>query len=216
MAFTANDFIVDAADLYGDTGYDRVTITDWIRHLNSAIRATVLVRPDSGSSTEIVQLVSGPRQSKPATAIRLLDITRNMGDDGLTAGKIVTPAKRQHIDYANMLWSAESGDTAIDNFSYDKEAPDVFYVTPPVSTSVDVFVEMVVSKIKTIVTAVGNTVDMNEIFFEPMVQYMLYKAYSADDEGVEFGKALTHLQNFFNLLQVEMTAGHTQGPEQKE
>jgi hypothetical protein len=67
MAFTANDFIVDAADLYGDTGYDRVTVTDWIRHLNSAIRATVLVRPDSGSSTEITQLASGPRQSKPAT-----------------------------------------------------------------------------------------------------------------------------------------------------
>lgn len=216
MAFTATNYIVDAADLYGDTGYDRVTETDWIRHLNSAIRATVLVRPDSGSVTSVVQLASGPRQSKPATAIRLLDITRNMGDDGNTPGKIVTPAKRQHIDYANMLWSAEAGADAIDNFSYDKEAPDVFYVTPPVSTSIDVYVEMVVSKIKTVVTAGIDTVDLNDIFFEPIVQYMLYKAYSADDEGVEFGKALTHLQNFFNLLQVEMTAGHTQGPEQKE
>ena len=54
------------------------------------------------------------------------------------------------------------------------------------------------------------------MFFEPIVQYMLYKAFIADDEGAEFQKAMSYMQNFFNLLQVEMSAAEKAGPEKKE
>jgi hypothetical protein len=45
---------------------------------------------------------------------------------------------------------------------------------------------------------------------------MLYKAFITDDEGVEFQKAITYTQNFFNLLQVEMATSQAAGPESKE
>jgi hypothetical protein len=216
MAFTANDYIVDAADVYGDTDYARVTTATWIKFLNAAIRALVLVRPDAGAVTESITLVPGVRQSVASDVLRLLDITRNMGTDGSTPGKIITPASRQHIDYSNLLWPAATGDTAIDNYSYDKENPLVYYVTPPVHATTVVQVEAVYSQLPTAVTAVGDSTGTNELFFEPIVMYMLYKAFVTDDEDVEFSKGMTYLQNFFNLLQVEMAASTAAGPETKE
>lgn len=216
MAFTANDYILDAAQLYGDVEYDRVEAVDWIRYLNAGIRALILVRPDAGATSESYQLAAGVKQDIPTTALRLLDITRNMGVDGLTAGKIITPSNRKHIDYSNLLWPAATGETAIDNFSYNKENPRIFYVTPPVHATTAVYVELQSSKLPTTITAIGNDPGVNDIFFEPLIQYMLYKAFTTDDEGVEFSKGITYLQNFFNLLQVEMTASVSQGPETKE
>jgi hypothetical protein len=216
MAFTANDLIIDAAEVYGDTGYARVTETVWIKYLNAGIRSLILVRPDAGAQAEALQLAAGIKQDLPADSLRLLDIPRNMGADGLTAGKVITPVARKHIDYSNLLWPAGAGETAVDNFSYNKETPLIFYVTPPVSSTIDVYVEFQSSKLPTAVTAPGDALGVNDIFFDPLVQYMLYKAFVADDEDVEFQKGMTFMQNFFNLLQVEMTSASAAGPEKKE
>lgn len=216
MAFTANDLIVDAALLYGDTGYDRVSTADWIKYLNNAIRALILVRPDAGATTEALQLSAGIKQDLPSDSLRLLDISRNLGTDGLTAGKVITPADRKHIDYSNLLWPAGTGETAIDNFSYNKENPRIFYVTPPVHATTAVYVEFQSSKLPTAVTTTASALGVNDVFYEPILNFMLHKAFTADDEDVEFQKGITYLQNFFNLLQVEMAASGASGPERKE
>jgi hypothetical protein len=145
----------------------------------------------------------------------MIDVTRNMGT-GSTPGKVIIPSARKHLDYSNLLWPAGAGDIAIDSYSYDGENPTKFYVTPPVSDSTDVYVEMVTSQLPTAVTATGDATGINDVFFEPIIQYMLYKALSADDEDVEFEKAITYMQNFFNLLQVEMKTSASTGPEAKE
>jgi hypothetical protein len=216
LAFTANDYIDAAAEEYGDTDFVRPTVVQWIKHFNSAVRALVLVRPDAGSTTEVIQLAAGVKQDLPTDALRLLDITRNMGVDGETVGKIIRPADRDHLDYSNLLWYAQAGDSAVDNFHYDQVAPNHFYVTPPISQTVAVYVEIITSKLPTAATATTSASGINDIFFEPMVQFMLHKAFSTDDEEVEFNKSIVHLQNFFNLLQVEMTAYKAMGPEGKE
>lgn len=216
MAFTASDYITDAADLYGDVDGDRIDSDKWIKYLNASIRALILVRPDAGAQTANVQLVPGVLQTLPETALRLLDITRNMGVDGLTAGKIVTPADRKHLDYSNLLWPAATGDTVIDNFSYDKENPRIYYVTPPAHATTAVYVEMQVAQLPTAVALSTDELGINDVFFEPLVQYMLYKAFITDDEGVEFQKAMAYMQNFFTLLQVELATSSAAGPEPKE
>lgn len=216
MSFSALNYIEDAAELYADTDYDRIPSATWIKYLNAAIRTLILVRPDAGATTESVLLAAGIKQSLPTAALRLLDITRNMGTDGSTAGKIVTPSKRAHIDYSNLLWPAGTGETYIENFSYDANVPDIYYVTPPVHDTTQVYIEMSSSQLPTTITATGDTMTVNDIFFEPIVQYMLYKAYSADDEGVEFEKAQSFIGNFFSLLQVEAQISKSMGPEIKE
>lgn len=216
MAFTANDYIVDAAELYGDTDYARITTITWIKYLNAAIRALILVRPDAGAVTEPVQLVAGIKQTLPTVAMKLLDISRNMGTDGTIAGKIITPANRQHIDYANLLWPVATGQTYIDNFAYDSNVPRIFYVTPPVSSTTSVYVEMTTSQLPTPMTVIGSDDGIDDIFFEPILQFILWKAYSADDEGVEFEKAKDYFTNFLQLLGIELQATNAAGPERKE
>ena len=216
MAFTANDYIVDAAELNGDEDNDRITTTVWMRYLNAAIRTLILVRPDAGATTEAILLSAGVKQTLPAASLRLLDITHNMGSDGATVGAIVTPSDRAHLDFANILWPAATGETAIENYSYDKNAPRTFYVSPPVHATTPVYIEVTTAKLPTAIAATDDDDGIDDTFFEPLVQYMLYKAYSADDEGQEIGKAQIHMQNFFNLLQVEWKAAAMNDPERKE
>ena len=216
MAFTANDYILDAAELYGDTAYVRVSTATWIKYLNAAIRALILVRPDAGAVTEAVQLVAGIKQTLPTAALRLLDITRNLGVDGATAGKIVTPSSRRHIDYANLLWPAGTGDTEVENFSYDSNVPRIYYVTPPVHATTAVYVEMSTSQLPTAITDTGDDDGIEDIFFEPIVQFMLYRAFAADDESVEFEKAQVYFQRFVTLLGVELQSSSAVSPERKE
>jgi len=216
VAFTANDYILDAAELYGDTAYDRISTTTWIKYLNAAVRTLILVRPDAGAVTESVQLVAGIKQTLPTAALRLLDIGRNMGADGLTAGKIVTPSDRKHIDYANLLWPAGTGETYVENFSYDYQIPRVFYVTPPVHAVTAVQVEMSTSQLPTAMTTTGSDDGIEDIFFEAIIQFILYKALSADDESIDSAKAQQHFTNFTTLLGVEQQSSRTQGPETKE
>lgn len=216
MAFTANDYILDAAELYGDTGYDRIEETTWIKYLNAAVRALILVRPDAGAVTESVQLVAGVKQTLPAAALRLLDISRNMGTDGATAGKIVTISKRAHIDYSNLLWPAATGATYVDNYAYNSKVPRLFYTTPPVHAVTNVYVEMTTSQLPAAMTVVGSDDGIEDVFFEPIGQYLLWKAYSADDEGVEFEKARAYFGNFMQLLGVELESSKDAGPEGKK
>jgi hypothetical protein len=216
MSFTALTYIEDAAELYADIDYDRIERPTWIKYLNAGIRALILVRPDAGAVTESVQLVAGIKQTIPAAALRLLDIHRNMGTDGSTAGKIITPSKRAHIDYANLLWPVDEGETYVENFSYDAATPLIYYVTPPVSGSTNVYIEMSSSQLPTTITAIDDPMTVNDIFFEPLVQYMLYKAYSGDDESVEFQKAGAYLSTFFQLLGIEAKSSAAAGPEKKE
>ena len=152
----------------------------------------------------------------PAVSLRLLDMTRNMGADGNTAGKIITPSDRKHIDYSNLLWPAATGDTTVENYAYDNNVPRIFYVTPPVAASPAVYVEMSTSQLPTTITQTTDVVGVIDIFFEPLVQYMLYKAQSGDDEGVETQKAQTHFENFFNLLGIELRSSTKTSPEGKE
>lgn len=216
MAFTANDYILDAAELYGDSDYDRVTQDTWIKYLNAAVRTLILVRPDAGSVTESVQLVPGIKQTLPVAALRLLDITRNMGVDGATAGRIVTPSSKKHINYANLLWPAATGETYIENYSYDFNMPRIYYVTPPVHQTTAVYVEMATSQLPTAMSVIGSDDGIEDIFFEAVVQFILWKAFSADDEAVEFSKAQMYFGNFMSLLGVDLQAQAQQGPEGKE
>lgn len=216
MALTASDLIVEAAELYGDVAYDRIAATTWIRYLNSALRSLILVRPDSNAETTAVQLAAGVKQTLPTTVLRLINISRNMGTDGLTAGKIVTPTDRQNLDYANLLWPVDTAATSIDNYSYDKETPDIFYVTPPVSSTVNVYVEMSFSKLPETITATVDAIGVRDVFYQPLLSFMLWKAYSGDSEQDEFQKGIMHMQAFFNLLQIEMTAAVAAGPEVRE
>lgn len=221
MALTAGNVIDEAVGLYNDAiqadgDYERIAQADWIRYLNSALRSLVLVRPDAHPKTTSVQLVAGTKQTLPAEAFKLIDITRNMGTDGSTEGKIITPIKKETLDLTNQLWHQDTATTYIDHFTYDEENPRTFYVTPPVHASTAVYVEMVYSYQPIVVTATTDALTVSDLFANPLIEWMLYRAYSVDDESADFAKGQANLQAFLNLLQVEAQSSLQVAPSKKE
>jgi hypothetical protein len=216
MAILASTIITEASKIFGDTDKVRATDTDWIGYLNSAVRALILHRPDAGAFNGTLQLAAGTRQALPADALRLIEIYRNMGSSGSAPGKIIYPSDRKHIDFSNLLWHIGSGATYVDNYSYDKENPQIFYVTPPVHTTTPVFVELAYAKLPVVITVGTQEIPVNNIFYEPLLAYMLYKVWSIDDEDVNFQKGQAQLSLFFSLIGAELQQSRAIGPERRE
>lgn len=221
MALTANDLITEAVEQYNDElqddgDYARIKTATWIKYLNSALRSLVLVRPDSSVKRTSVQLVAGTHQDLPTEAFRLVSINRNMGTDGLTAGKIITPIATELYNLSFQTWHNDTAKTYIDHYMIDDENPRTFFVTPPVHAVTAVYVEMEYSYMPTTITLTSDSIVVADVFANPLIAWMLYRAYTVDDEEVNFQKGQTHLQEFFNLLQVELKAGIGVSPTKDE
>jgi len=221
MALTVGNLIDDAVDQYNDelqddSDYARIKLATWIRYCNSALRSLVLVRPDSSVKRTSVQLAAGTHQDIPSEGIRMISISRNMGTDGLTAGRIITPIGTELMNLTNQTWHNDTAKTYIDHYMLDDENPRTFFVTPPVHAVTAVYVEMEYSWIPTTYTATTDPIVVNDVFANPMIAWMLYKAYTVDDEEVNFQKGQTHLQEFLSLLQVELKSGLTVSPTKDE
>ena len=221
MALTVGSLIDDAVDQYNDElqdddDYSRIKKATWIRYCNSALRSLVLVRPDSSVKRTPVQLVAGTHQDIPSEGIRLISIQRNMGTDGTTPGRIVTPINTEMMNLTQQLWHTATAKTYIDHYLLDDESPRTFFVTPPVHAVTAVYVEMEYSWIPTTYTQTTDVIVVNDVYANPMIAWMLYKAYTVDDEEVNFQKGQTHLAEFMNLLQVELKGGLTVSPTKDE
>jgi hypothetical protein len=77
-------------------------------------------------------------------------------------------------------------------------------------------VEMSTSQLPTAMSTTGSDDGIEDIFFEAIVQFILYKALSADDEGIDSAKAQQHFTNFIQLLTADSAAAFNKGPETKE
>ena len=207
---------------YQDIAYERIardatsaTSTNqqnWLDLLNSAQRAVVLARPDANAVTESVLLVAGTKQTLPAGAYRLLDVTRNMGVAGTTAGDTIRLAERDVQDMVNRSWhgaTAAAATTVVrDVFYNDKKDPLVYWVKPKIPTSPAVYIEITTSKAPTDVAiadvATGN-ITISDAYAGPMQEWMLFRAYMMATQALnQFQRAQFHLATFFNLLGIKM------------
>lgn len=226
------DLITDASFEFGDaivydgsytitTDGSRITGARWLKFLQDAIRTLILSRPDANAVTES-HLLTGlaTRQSLPSDSLRLIEITRNMGSDGLTPGYPITIINRSELDDSNFSWHSEAassgGSAFIDHFTYNLKDPYHFFVTPAPSTSPAVYVEIVTSKLPSLPTAGSDTVPVTDVFWQPLLHWMLYKAFAIDDEAVNVELAIHHHNGFYQSIGQEVQAGTIVKPSVKE
>lgn len=176
----ASDVIDDVRKTLNDNSEIRWTTDELISYLNAAMLQVALVRPDASAKTEAIQLVAGTKQSIPSGGLRLLDVIRNMGTDGATPGYPVTPVDRTNLDLSNRLWHKTAGKTAIKNFSFDEKTPKTFYCTPPVSSTTAVYAEISYSDSPTPVTAVGDTLPLDDVYRMPLHDWVLRMAFGKE------------------------------------
>jgi len=176
---TAQNIVDRAETILQDTTNVRWASTELLQWLNDGQREVVLLKPDANPVNESVQMTAGTKQTIPATGVQLIDVVRNMGDNGTTVGDVITFLKRNVLDSGNRDWHAESQDSAHDHFCFDERDPKHFYVYPP-SDGAN-YVEIVYSAAPADI-AIDATITLDDVYANALLDYILYRAYSKDAE----------------------------------
>lgn len=197
----ASEIIDRAGLLLADTEGVRWTRAILLDFVNEAVWQVVLVRPDASARIESVQLAPGTRQSLPEDGLRLLEVIRNMGQDGASPGAAPRLAERGSLDAANPAWHAESGASEIAEYLYDIRRPGTYYVYPPVAASPPVYVEIAYVASPAALEDEGGELAIDDVYAGPVLDWVLYRAFHADTESAA-GRARAdhHFEAFYRSL----------------
>jgi hypothetical protein len=194
--------------LLNDPDSDRWTDAELLGWLNGAQLQIVAVRPDAKATKVDIVLIAGAEQSIPGSATRLLDVKRNVGGRGIS---LISRDQLQEFDPD--WYSADNADV-IKHYTFDLNDPKSFEVYPPASAGIKV--HALVAAIPTDCTAVGSTVDLDDIFEGAFVDWICYRAWSKDgDAGPDGQKAANALSTFMQALTGKTTSDVSTKPSRK-
>lgn len=207
----ASEIIDRARVVLNDADGVRWLDSEFFKWINDAQRVIALVRPDSVVSNTTITLEAGTKQQLPTEALRLLDVVRNITASN-TGGRAVRHVDRDVLDTQNPEWHGESGVQTIKNYVYDNRDPKTFYVYPPaLSTSK---LEVIYSKNPTDVTVLASPLAVADIYADPLLNYVLYRAYSKDAEFAQNGNlAASYLNTFNSMLGIKTSKDAAYSPD---
>jgi hypothetical protein len=186
MTVVASTLIAECAGDLFDPGYDRWEETDWLAYLNSGERQLIFFKPTSYSITTAFVLVEGIQQSLPSGAVELIDITRNMGTDGTTAGASIFKVDPKDVGETIPGWRSDTASATVIHFMFDPNNRTKFDVYPKQPSSAFGYVDGVYSAIPTEIAATGNNITLNDEYSEPLKNYMKFRALAKDAQFSDF------------------------------
>lgn len=193
---------------------------DWV---NDAQREIVLLHPQACVLTANPVIQTGTRQSLAGlsltTGIRVIDVIRNM-TSALAPGRAIRLITREVLDAQRPNWHAETGSEII-HWMFDPRDTKSFYVYPALNAaaiSAAAKAELVYSSSPVSLAAVGDTIAVDDVYANSMLNYVLFRAYSKDAEYAQnvalsqayyqlFIGALTTKSNVDTASQPGATAG---------
>ena len=194
----ASDVINRVRVLLNDDG-TRWPDSELFYWISDAQRLVGLVRPDSTSASEVVSLVAGTKQTIPSTSFRLLDVMHNIGSDGSTIGRAIKLTDRDQLETQNPYWQTVAQKDEVRQYMYDPRTPSIYYVTPPAKASTKI--EIVTQKSPSNITASTDNLALIDAYFEVVVNYVMYRAYSKDNEyAANSANANNYLQLVLSTL----------------
>jgi hypothetical protein len=168
--------------------WPRVELQTW---LNESYLAITLLRPDANAKTGQFTCSAGTRQTLSSvfpSGLRLLDITRNVA--ATSTKKVVRIVSRSVLDDQRPAWHSENETVNIQHYTYDARQPKEFFVYPPAST--DATLEIVYadtpgshSLSEADLDPAGTNTEvilLDDIYMSPIIDWVLYRAYSKDAE----------------------------------
>ena len=207
MALTGTNLLSRIEDILQDTTSVRWPEAELLRYINDAQREIENYRPEASAKTDNVQLVTGTKQALPTEGLRLIKVTRNMSDaSGGASGK--RAVRIVNVDILNTQepdWNdpTVSGDaahgTVVKHYIFDEDDPKNFYVYPGVAGNA--YVEIVYSKAPTDLSSGSSNLDIDDIYGNAVIDYVLFRAYQKDSEYAgNAQRSQTHYQLFINCV----------------
>jgi hypothetical protein len=207
----ASEIIDRARIVLNDSDGIRWLDSEFFRWINDGQRSIALIRPDASVENTTVTLVAGSKQTLPSNGLRLLDVIRNITGTN-TGGRSVRHVDRDVLDTQNPSWHSEAGQATIKNFAYDNRDPKNFYVYPPALSTAKL--EVIYSKDPTDVSALSSPLSIPDIFADPLLNYVLYRAYSKDAEFAQnFQLSANYLNAFNGMLGIKTSKDAAFSPD---
>lgn len=200
----AGDVLAGVSEILQDTGQVTWTEPQLLGWLNEALLSVCLLRQDAYTATESVKLAPGTRQVKPGGSRQILDVTRNMGADGNTVGRVIHFADLHKLDLINPNWHLATPKTVVREWFRDQRSPDVYYVYPPVPSNPDVYVQVLVSKTPPEIVTPAEPILLSDEYSPALREWVLYRAFGRDSENTpNASRSMGYIKSFFNLLGVK-------------
>jgi len=211
---TGQSLVTKAQTLIQDNTGVRWPRDELLGYLNDGQREVVLLRPEASvTNASKVLTANSTKQSLPADAVMLIDVPRNMGAAGTTAGRVIRIVSREILDaqYPNWHVDANAGGD-IRHFTYDPRDPKTFYVYPK-SPATSLFVELVYASSPVATDDAGAVIGIDDIYANALVDYILYRAYSKDAEYAQNSQlAVAYYTAFANALGIKTNTDLQRNP----
>ena len=194
MATTKIVSMLDRAEIISqDKTSVRWPKSEWLTWYNDAILFVVNHRPDKATKTINFNCdITNSKQTLPNDALGLFTVLRNVA-----SGKPVRQLDRNQLDDQYSDWHLHTDDN-VDHYIFDQRDPKVFYIYPRPTTANHVLEIMypyapaavIISNFETDTQTIG----VDDSFLNPILDFMLYRAYSKDADYAANGqRSMNHL-----------------------
>ena len=145
----------------------------------------------------------------PSGGLRLIKVNRNVSSTAsdATGGKAIRIIEEDLLNSIEPDWhdptvtGSSAHGSIIKNYVFDSDDPKKFYVYPGVKSGSNAYVEVIYSALPTDLSTVSDTIDIDDIYVNALLNFVLYRSYLKDAEYAgNQQRAGTHYQVFVNSL----------------
>lgn len=188
---TPQTIITVARDILNDTDADgyRNSNDELVRYVNDGLKAASVLRPDLFYTTGDMPCTDDKTEQAVsfADAQALVDIIR------IVDGPVITPIDASALSLFRPGWGSDEAAPAQHWFRHPGD-PLRFYLCP--KAPADQSIEIKYVRIPATVTLTSEITDIPASFEPAMVDYVVSRAESKDDEHVNSGRATAHYAAF--------------------
>lgn len=206
------DLISRAGTILQDTGAVRWPAVELQGWLNDGYKEIVAARPDSNIQTSTYTCVAGYKQnisSLSSRAYSLVDVICNSA--ATSKKKAINLVTRKSLDAMRPSWYNETPTINIEKYVREGTEPKEFLVYPPATTLARLEVSYAAVPDPHALTesqltnpATTDVIRIDDIYSNPLLDYMLYRAYSKDSEQQgNATRAVAHYQAMTASLQLK-------------
>ena len=168
--------------------------------INDGQREIVLYKPNAYVKNIPIKLTSGTKQSLPADGVQLIDVTRNMGVNGATPGRVIRITMREILDSQVPNWHASTPALEVQHYTFSVFDPKNFYVYPPQPAASQSYVETIYGAVPPD-CVMGGLITVDDIYQGVLIDFSLHRAYSKDIEfAADQNRAATHQTAYLAAL----------------
>ena len=219
---TAANMLARVNNILQNTGSIRWSSSEQLEYLSDGQREIAMIRPSATATHANIQLVAGTEQSIPADGLRLFSVNRNMSGTAAnaTGARAISKVNLDVINSEEPSWhdSTVTGKaahgTVVKHYMFDDRDPRKFFVYPGVSGNA--YAEVVYSKNPTALTSTSDTIQVDDMFVNALINFVLYRSYLKEGEfAANFQRAGSHYQLFTQALGLTAQADAGDLPKQE-